>query len=262
MSIVIYRTRQFTPYAKYDKYWNEYVQDGDEVIKYVYNKVKFPDCELRNQIYSHEKQRWTIGDAGFPDWLYKYVCGSILSDDSKKIMRQWGLEKYVSDIKNYKEKGYFIVEEKKLVITDSEILIFEEYTEVPHWSNITSVVKEAYNRIRISPKFMELVKNDIERDGFNYEIIQSMAENNREKNKEIELKEKEKKEKDEIEGYGRLFKKLRKNLVDIRFKLSQKTREEIDFLLDLIDESEISRTSYHYLYKEAQEIILKEKREQ
>ena len=70
MSIVIYRTRQFTPYAKYDKYWNEYVQDGDEVIKYVYNKVKFPDRELRNQIYSHEKQRWTIGDAGFPDWLY------------------------------------------------------------------------------------------------------------------------------------------------------------------------------------------------
>ena len=83
-----------------------------------------------------------------------------------------------------------------------------------------------------------------------------------EKNKEIELKEKAKKEKDEIEGYGRLFKKLRKNLVDIRFKLSQETREEIDFLIDLIDESEISRTSYHYLYKEAQEIILKEKREQ
>lgn len=51
MSRVIYRTRPFSPYAKYSKYWNEYIQEGDEIIKYVYNKVKFPDRELRNEIY-------------------------------------------------------------------------------------------------------------------------------------------------------------------------------------------------------------------
>ena len=259
MNGVIYRTQPFRPYGKSDLFWNEYVQDGDEVTKYVYSKVKFPDRELRNQIYSQEKQRWTIGDINLPDWLYRYVADDDLSDNGKKIVKQWRLEKYSSDLNNYKEKGYFIDEENKIVITDHEILMFREDSEVPYWDKITSLVKEAYNRSRISVKFMELVKNDIERDGFNYEIIQSMAENNREKNKEIELKEKEKKEKDEIEGYGILFKKLRKNLVDIRFELSQVTREEIDFLIDLIDESEISRTSYHYLYKEAQEIILKEK---
>ena len=52
MSRVIYRTRPFSPYAKYSKYWNEYIQEGDEIIKYVFNKVKFPDRELRNKIYS------------------------------------------------------------------------------------------------------------------------------------------------------------------------------------------------------------------
>ena len=158
MSRVIYRTRPFSPYAKYDKYWNEYIQEGDEIIKYVYNKVKFPDRELRNEIYSNEKQRWTIGDINLPDWLYRYVVDDDLSDNGKKIVKQWRLEKYIFDLNNYKEKGYFIDKEKKIVITDREILMFREDSEVPYWDKITSLVKEAYNRIRITPQMMELVK--------------------------------------------------------------------------------------------------------
>lgn len=158
MSRVIYRTRPFSPYAKYSKYWNEYIQEGDEIIKYVYNKVKFPDRELRNEIYSNEKQRWTIGDINLPDWLYRYVVDDDLSDNGKKIVKQWRLEKYIFDLNNYKEKGYFIDKEKKIVITDREILMFREDSEVPYWDKITSLVKEAYNRIRITPQMMELVK--------------------------------------------------------------------------------------------------------
>ena len=89
MNRVIYRTHPFRPYEKSDLFWNEYVQDGDEVTKYVYSKVKFPDRELRNQIYSHEKQRWTIGDINLPDWLYRYVADDDLSDNGKKIVKQW-----------------------------------------------------------------------------------------------------------------------------------------------------------------------------
>ena len=77
--------------------------------------------------------------------------------------------------------------------------------------------------------------------------------------KASEKLEKEKKEKEEAEIFGRLFVKLRKNLVEVKSKLSQEASEDIDFLIGLIDESEISRTSYYYLYKEAQEIILKGK---
>lgn len=161
MSRVIYRTRPFSPYAKYSKYWNEYIQEGDEIIKYVYNKVKFPDRELRNEIYSNEKQRWTIGDINLPDWLYRYVVDDDLSDNGKKIVKQWRLEKYIFDLNNYKEKGYFIDKEKKIVITDREILMFREDSEVPYWDKITSLVKEAYNRIRITPQMMELVKKDL-----------------------------------------------------------------------------------------------------
>ena len=47
MGTVIYRTKQFAPYAEYSKYWNEYTQERDEVIKYVYNKVKYSDRGLR-----------------------------------------------------------------------------------------------------------------------------------------------------------------------------------------------------------------------
>ena len=65
-----------------------------------------------------------------------------------------------------------------------------------------------------------------------------------------------KKEKEEAEIFGRLFVKLRKNLVEVKSKLSQEASEGIDFLIGLIDESEISRTSYYFLYKEALEIIL------
>ena len=275
MSRVIYRTRPFIPYAKYSKYWNEYIQEGDEIIKYVYNKVKLPDRELSNEVYSHEKQRWTIGDVNLPDWLYRYVVDDDLSDNGKKIVKQWRLDKYISDLNNYKEKGYFIDEEKKIVITDREILMFREDSEVPYWAKITSLVKNAYNRIRITPKFMGLVKDDFENHKVDYEKLLDMAEKNREKEeerkKEIlikqqeqqELKEAKKKElnrEQESETDERLFLRLQKNLVDIKTQLSEEGRKEVDALLNLIDDSEICRARYDILHQAGVEIILKEKR--
>lgn len=274
MSRVIYRTRPFIPYAKYSKYWNEYIQEGDEIIKYVYNKVKLPDRELRNEIYSHEKQRWTIGDVNLPDWLYRYVVDDDLSDNGKKIVKQWRLDKYISDLNNYKEKGYFIDEEKKIVITDREILMFREDSEVPYWAKITSLVKNAYNRIRITPKFMGLVKDDFENHKVDYEKLLDMAEKNREKEeerkKEIlikqqeqqelkEAKEKELNREQESETYERLFLRLQKNLVDIKTQLSEEGRKEVDDLLNLINDSEVCRARYDILHQAGIEIILKEK---
>lgn len=274
MSRVIYRTRPFIPYAKYSKYWNEYIQEGDEIIKYVYNKVKLPDRELRNEIYSHEKQRWTIGDVNLPDWLYRYVVDDDLSDNGKKIVKQWRLDKYISDLNNYKEKGYFIDEEKKIVITDREILMFREDSEVPYWAKITSLVKNAYNRIRITPKFMGLVKDDFENHKVDYEKLLDMAEKNREKEeerkKEIlikqqeqqelkEAKEKELNREQESETYERLFLRLQKNLVDIKTQLSEEGRKEVDALLNLINDSEVCRARYDILHQAGVEIILKEK---
>lgn len=264
MSRVIYRTRPFIPYAKYSKYWNEYIQEGDEIIKYVYNKVKLPDRELRNEIYSHEKQRWTIGDVNLPDWLYRYVVDDDLSDNGKKIVKQWRLEKYSSELNNYKEKGYFIDEEKKIVITDREILMFREDSEVPCWDKITSLVKNAYNRIRITPKFMELVKKDFETQTVDYKILCEMAEQNRKKNeekeKEILAKQQELQEKKDYEVAIQLFLRLQKNLVDIKTQLSEEGRKEVDALLNSINDSEVCRARYDILHQAGVEIILKEKR--
>ena len=263
MSRVIYRTRPFIPYAKYSKYWNEYIQEGDEIIKYVYNKVKLPDRELRNEIYSHEKQRWAIGDVNLPDWLYRYVVDDDLSDNGKKIVKQWRLEKYSSELNNYKEKGYFIDEEKKIVITDREILMFREDSEVPYWDKITSLVKNAYNRIRITPKFMGLVKDDFENHKVDYEKLLDMAEKNREKEeerkKEILNKQQELQEKKDYEVAIQLFLRLQKNLVDIKPQLSEEGRKEVDALLNLIDDSEVCRARYDILHQAGVEIILKEK---
>lgn len=263
MSRVIYRTRPFSPYAKYSKYWNEYIQEGDEIIKYVYNKVKFPDRELRNEIYSDEKQRWTIGDINLPDWLYRFVVADDLSDNSKKIVKQWRLEKYSSELNDYKEKGYFIDEEKKIVITDREILMFREDSEVPYWERITSLVKNAYNRVRITPKMMELVKKDFETQTVDYKILCEMAEQNRKKNeekeKEILAKQQELQEKKDYEVAIQLFLRLQKNLVDIKTQLSEEGRKEVDALLNLIDDSEVCRASYDILHQVGVEIILKEK---
>lgn len=256
MGTVIYRTKQFAPYAEYSKYWNEYTQERDEVIKYVYNKVKYPDRELRNTTTHHEKDRWTIGDDDFPDWLYQYVHSYGLSSEGKRIVKQWRVKKYLADIESHKEQGHYVDEEQKLVVTNHEVKIFNESTEIPQWMNITRLVKEAYNRTRISPKFMESVRNKFEDGEINYDKLQSMATKNEVIKKQ---REKEKKEKEEAEIFGRLFVKLRKNLVEVKSKLSQEASEDIDFLIGLIDESEISRTSYYYLYKEAQEIILKGK---
>lgn len=264
MSRVIYRTRPFIPYAKYSKYWNEYIQEGDEIIKYVYNKVKLPDRELRNEIYSHEKQRWTIGDVNLPDWLYRYVVDDDLSDNGKKIVKQWRLEKYSSELNNYKEKGYFIDEEKKIVITDREILMFREDSEVPCWDKITSLVKNAYNRIRITPKMMELVKKDFETQTVDYKILCEMAEQNRKKNeekeKEILAKQQELQEKKDYEVAIQLFLRLQKNLVDIKTQLSEEGRKEVDALLNSINDSEVCRARYDILHQAGVEIILKEKR--
>lgn len=264
MSRVIYRTRPFSPYAKYSKYWNEYIQEGDEIIKYVYNKVKFPDRELRNEIYSDEKQRWTIGDINLPDWLYRYVVDDDLSNYGKKIVKQWRLDKYISDLNNYKEKGYFIDEEKKIVITDREILMFREDSEVPYWAKITFLVKDAYNRIRITPKFMGLVKDDFENHRVDYEILCEMAEQNRKKNEEKEkefiAKQQELQEKKDYEVAIQLFLRLQKNLVDIKTQLSEEGRKEVDALLNLINDSEVCRARYDILHQAGVEIILKEKR--
>lgn len=263
MSRVIYRTRPFSPYAKYSKYWNEYIQEGDEIIKYVYNKVKFPDRELRNEIYSDEKQRWTIGDINLPDWLYRFVVADDLSDNGKKIVKQWRLEKYSSELNDYKEKGYFIDEEKKIVITDREILMFREDSEVPYWDRITSLVKNAYNRVRITPKMMELVKKDFETQTVDYKTLCEMAEQNRKKNeekeKEILAKQQELQKKKDYEVAIQLFLRLQKNLVDIKTQLSEEGRKEVDALLDLIDDSEVCRANYDILHQAGVEIILKEK---
>ena len=263
MSRVIYRTRPFSPYAKYSKYWNEYIQEGDEIIKYVYNKVKLPDRELRNEIYSHEKQRWTIGDVNLPDWLYRYIVDDDLSDNGKKIVKQWILEKYSSELNDYKEKGYFIDEEKKIVITDREILMFREDSEVPYWDRITSLVKNAYNRVRITPKMMELVKKDFETQTVDYKTLCEMAEQNRKKNeekeKEILAKQQELQKKKDYEVAIQLFLRLQKNLVDIKTQLSEEGRKEVDALLDLIDDSEVCRANYDILHQAGVEIILKEK---
>ena len=263
MSRVIYRTRPFSPYAKYSKYWNEYIQEGDEIIKYVYNKVKFPDRELRNEIYSDEKQRWTIGDINLPDWLYRFVVADDLSDNGKKIVKQWRLEKYSSELNNYKEKGYFIDEEKKIVITDREILMFREDSEVPYWDRITSLVKNAYNRVRITPKMMELVKKDFETQTVDYKTLCEMAEQNRKKNeekeKEILAKQQELQKKKDYEVAIQLFLRLQKNLVNIKTQLSEEGRKEVDALLDLIDDSEVCRANYDILHQSGVEIILKEK---
>ena len=264
MSRVIYRTRPFSPYAKYSMYWNEYIQEGDEIIKYVYNKVKFPDRELRNEIYSDEKQRWTIGDINLPDWIYRYVVDDDLSNYGKKIVKHWRLDKYISDLNNYKEKGYFIDEEKKIVITDREILMFREDSEVPYWAKITSLVKDAYNRIRITPKFMGLVKDDFENHRVDYEILCEMAEQNRKKNEEKEkefiAKQQELQEKKDYEVAIQLFLRLQKNLVDIKTQLSEEGRKEVDALLNLINDSEVCRARYDILHQAGVEIILKEKR--
>lgn len=263
MSRVIYRTRPFSPYAKYSKYWNEYIQEGDEIIKYVYNKVKLPDRELRNEIYSHEKQRWIIGDVNLPDWLYRYIVDDDLSDNGKKFVKQWRLEKYSSELNDYKEKGYFIDEEKKIVITDREILMFREDSEVPYWDRITSLVKNAYNRVRITPKMMELVKKDFETQTVDYKTLCEMAEQNRKKNeekeKEILAKQQELQKKKDYEVAIQLFLRLQKNLVDIKTQLSEEGRKEVDALLDLIDDSEVCRANYDILHQAGVEIILKEK---
>ena len=57
-----------------------------------------------------------------------------------------------------------------------------------------------------------------------------------------------------------MFFRLQKNLVEIKPKLSEEGRKEIDILLNLIDESDISRSSYDILHQAGVEIILKEKR--
>ena len=56
-----------------------------------------------------------------------------------------------------------------------------------------------------------------------------------------------------------MFLRLQKNLVDIKPKLSEEGRKEIDNLLNLINKSEISRTRYDILHQAGVEIILKEK---
>ncbi len=191
------------------------------------------------------------------------MVDSDLSDSGKKIVKQWRLEKYISDLNNYKEKGYFIDEEKKIVITDREILMFREDSEVPYWDKITSLVKEAYNRIRITPQMMELVKKEFETQTVDYEILCEMAEQNRKKNEEKEkeflAKQQELQEKKDYEVAIQLFLRLQKNLDDIKPKLSEEGRKEIDNLLNLINESEISRARYDILHQAGVEIILKEK---
>ena len=49
-------------------------------------------------------------------------------------------------------------------------------------------------------------------------------------------------------------------MLDIKPKLSEEGRKEIDHLLNLIDESEVSRARYDILHHTGVEIILKEKR--
>lgn len=96
-----------------------------------------------------------------------------------------------------------------------------------------------------------------------YEILCEMAEQNRKKNeekeKEILAKQQELQEKKDYEVAILLFLRLQKNLVDIKPKLSEEGRKEIDNLLNLIDESEVSRARYDILHQVGVEIILKEK---
>lgn len=89
------------------------------------------------------------------------------------------MKKYLADIESHKEQGHYVDEEQKLVVTNHEVKIFNESTEIPQWMDITGLVKKAYNRTRISPKFMESVRNKFEDGEINYDKVQSMATKNK-----------------------------------------------------------------------------------
>ena len=146
---LIYRTKIHKP-NKYERFHNEYYQNGDIIEKYTISSTRVPGRlekgETRRSDGEYLSASWHIQDPNMPQWLKQYIVNAS--------------ETHIEDLINkLQTDGYrvHICDDKPLLIFKDKIVkVFIDQV----WIDIIPLIKIYYNRKKVTDKLLEKFEKD------------------------------------------------------------------------------------------------------
>lgn len=247
IEILIYRSKLHKGYSKYERFRTEYYQRGDIVRKFIVSLSKSLERGVSWDEYSELKEEWVIDDPNMPEWLLQYISYGLVSENIKNIISQRNAEKIFSQIENYKSQGYETLEfedNKYVVFKEKEILVCLQPNSVRPWVCINNLAKDAYSRERITSNLISQVKNDWLEGRVDYSSLIERGKINKPITIENKRKRLEAKKSAIIQPKMEL---LRQKVVKAIPLGDDETREELEIILELIEETEMTSANLAFL---------------
>lgn len=239
MKKLIYKSITRRWYNKYTRVRSEYYQDGDIVKKYTIVLSKSIERGTGWTEGSHFKSSWQIDDKDLPEWLHQYIDYHHVSDTVKESIAERNALEILSHCTNPKSTH--------------------------PWVDVKHLITAAYQRERLTSKLLNRFKSDWLNHKIDYDSLLERADDNQKiiASRKFE-REKKKQELIDLKNFGKV-KYFMDNLVDMIHKIipqvSEAAVEELNLIIELVNESDVTQSNYNFLYKEYLRIIRAEKKE-
>lgn len=265
MEKLIYRSQTKKWYNKYTKVRSEYYQDNDIVKKYTVTIRKGVGRGEGWSEYSTLKSSWQIDDPLMPDWLHSYIDYKAVSEFMITKISERNANQVQSKLIEFEELGYIIDEfdaNQWIVFSSDTALVCTNPKSLHPWNDIKHLIVLAYQRQRMSSKLLKKFQDDWFSKRIDYPRLLEQAKTN-----DLILaasaaqQEKEKQDKINAEKYDEinfLLNRMRENLQAVIPKISDRAADELNLIIELSHDLEVTQYNYEFLYREARKIMIAE----
>ena len=146
---LIYRTRIQKP-NKYERFHNEYYQNGDIIEKYTLSSTRVPGRlekgESRRRDVKYLSASWHIQDPNMPQWLKHYIVNT----------SETHIEDLINELQSDGYRVHICDDNPLLIFKDKSVKVFINQ----EWIDIIPLVKLYYNRKNATDKLLEQFEKD------------------------------------------------------------------------------------------------------